>query len=324
MTPPAARSRLRHDAFFYAGEDELAATVVPFVREGVERGEVVLVNTEGNPVTGLLKAVFTDEPSVRFAEGAYAKPVSVIDRYQRAMGRGSRPEAAGFRAVGYIDFDRGHLPWREWLRYEAVSNRVFADYPLRALCPYSTDDLAPEIVAAMRSAHPTLLEGGRQKHNPEYVEPASLVVRPDLRTPPDPVQAAEPTLELADVRDLRTLRMDVYPAMFLTRVPRDGVDDFVKAVGEVATNAWTHGARPVRLRLWVAPDRLVCTVTDQGPGVHDPLRGYARPGQGSSRPSPEGTTREGLGLWAARQLVDVLDYERTDEGFTVRLVTYWH
>jgi anti-sigma regulatory factor (Ser/Thr protein kinase) len=68
----------------------------------------------------------------------------------------------------------------------------------------------------------------------------------------------------------------------------------------------------VVLRLWAADATVVCTVTDQGPGIADPLAGYARP----RHPS------EGLGLWATRQLVDVLDYEQAHDGFTVRLTAF--
>lgn len=318
MSPPAPQTGLQHHALFYDDDDEFFAAAVHFVRQGVERGEAVLVNTGTNPVTALLRALFSSEDAVVFADSpVYAKPVSAIDRYRREMDRGLGGEATGYRAMGFIDFDHGYLPWHEWLRYEAAVNQVFEHYPFQTLCPYDTGSVEAQIVSAMRCAHPTVLEGGSPRSNREYVEPAALVTRPDLVTPADPLQFAEPLLELSVVDDLRSLRMDLYPSTILSGLPRKDVDDFVKAVGEVAGNAWTHGTGPVRLRLWAAPDRLVCTVTDQGPGIQDPLRGYAR---GTS----EAATHEGLGLWAARQLVDVLDYARSEDGFTVRLVTYRH
>jgi anti-sigma regulatory factor (Ser/Thr protein kinase) len=80
----------------------------------------------------------------------------------------------------------------------------------------------------------------------------------------------------------------------------------------VVSNAHEHGRAPVTLRLWAADAAVVCTVTDRGPGIDDPLVGYARPRDPS----------EGLGLWAARQLCDVLDYERGAEGFAVRIAAF--
>jgi anti-sigma regulatory factor (Ser/Thr protein kinase) len=175
-------------------------------------------------------------------------------------------------------------------------------------------------VAAMRQAHPSLVEDGRRVRNQDYVEPVQLVTRPEYAGPAEPLEMEPPLLELEGVRDLRHLRNELYPVTILTGLARAKVDDFVKAVGEVAVNAWTHGVDPVRVSLWAAEDRLVCAVTDRGSGIDDPLRGYARsignPTTGSV------STREGLGLWAARQLCDILDYRRTEKGFTVRLVAF--
>ncbi|HEY0776026.1 MAG TPA: ATP-binding protein, partial [Nocardioidaceae bacterium] len=151
-----------------------------------------------------------------------------------------------------------------------------------------------------------------RRANDQYVDPEDLVTREGLVTPPLPLQANPPRMVIEPSRDLMELRMEIYAATMFADIPRVQVDDFVKAVGEVVANAHKHGADPVQLRLWAADSGLVCTVTDQGPGIADPLAGYARPGSPS-----EG----GLGLWAARQLCDVLDYQHGPDGFTVRVAT---
>jgi anti-sigma regulatory factor (Ser/Thr protein kinase) len=92
----------------------------------------------------------------------------------------------------------------------------------------------------------------------------------------------------------------------------DSVDDLVLAVGEVVTNAVRHGEPPVRVRLWTTPGRVVCSVTDQGRGVQDPVAGY-RPVRG------EGLLQGGMGLWLARQLTHRLHLSQRPDGFTVRL-----
>jgi anti-sigma regulatory factor (Ser/Thr protein kinase) len=311
---------LLHDAFFYDGEDALSATAVSFVREGVERGQVVLVNT-ARPLTALLRALFGHEETVVFAdEPVYERPVGAIDQYKRTMDRGLAADVPGYRAIGHIDFQGSRLPWPEWLRYEAVVNRVFESYPFHALCPYSRRTVAPEIVLAMRRAHPWLVVSGRRVPNPEYVEPVELVSRPEYVGPADPLEEEPPQLELEGVRALRDLRNELYPVAIFTGMARSKVDDFVKAVGEVSANAWTHGRGTVRVRLWTAMDRLLCTVTDHGPGIADPLKGYARSIGNATTGSV--STREGLGLWAARQLCDILDYRHDEDGFTVRLVAF--
>lgn len=308
MSTPA--SRLQHDGIFYADESEFIESVVPFIRDGVEAGEVVMVNTGTHAVTPLLRAMFADEEQVHVADRAvYSTPAAALDGYRRTMERGLAQGAVGYRAVGYIDFDRTHLPWQEWLRYEAAVNRVFEDLPFRTLCPYDVTEVAPEVVDAIMRAHTGLVDPDGRRPNADYVDPAALVVREGLVTPAHPLQAAAPRMVLDTGYDLDDLRMEVYSAVVFSALPRRRVDDFVSAVAEVVANAHRHAGPPVRLRLWASEDALVCTVTDPGAGIADPLAGYARPTDPAA----------GLGLWAARQLVDVLDYGHGPEGFTVRV-----
>ena len=92
------QAALQHNAIFYDAPADLTTTAVDFVREGLEAGEVVLVNSGSNPVTETLAAAFGDEKRVVFAESpVYGRPVSVIDVYQRIMDRGL---AAGVREPG--------------------------------------------------------------------------------------------------------------------------------------------------------------------------------------------------------------------------------
>jgi len=68
----------------------------------------------------------------------------------------------------------------------------------------------------------------------------------------------------------------------------------------------------VSLRLWIAPDRIVCTIADHGGGWDDPFAGYG-PAHGSD------LSRGGMGLWLARQLCDHVDITSDDDGARVRL-----
>lgn len=305
--------RIHHDAVFYDDEFDFVTAALSFVRGGVDAGELVLVNTGTNPVTPLLRALFADEEQVVIADRpVYETPAAALDGYQRTLEKGLADGVRGYRVIGHIDFDGARLPWQEWLRYEAAVNRVLADYPLRTMCPYDTSTTPPAVTDAIRLAHEGLYTPAGRQPNPEYVEPAELVTRQELLTPPHPLEATPPRMVLSPPRDEAELRMELYAATMFTGLPRLTVDDFVKAVTEVVGNAFKHGMDPVRLKLWASADALVCTVTDQGAGIADPLAGYAHP----RRPS------EGLGLWAARQLCDVLDYRHTADGFTVRVVTY--
>jgi anti-sigma regulatory factor (Ser/Thr protein kinase) len=304
--------RLQHDAIFYDNECVFANAAASFVREGIARNEIVMVNTGTNPVTSLLRAMFQGEDQVVFAEQpVYNTPAIAIDGYRRTMQQGLAAGVVGYRAMGFIDFDHTDLPWQEWLRYEAAVNRVFADFPFQTLCPYDTTAVAGETVDAMVRAHSGLVGPHGRRDNERYVDPAELVLAEGLRTPAHPLQETTPRMVLKPGDDLTELRMEVYAATMFTALPSRKVDDLVAAVGEVVSNAHRYGDEPVCLKLWAADATVVCVVTDTGPGIADPLVGYARP------TDPSG----GLGLWAARQLVDVLDYERDEVGFHVRVIS---
>jgi anti-sigma regulatory factor (Ser/Thr protein kinase) len=88
------------------------------------------------------------------------------------------------------------------------------------------------------------------------------------------------------------------------------VEDLVTAVSETVVNAICHGRSPVGLRLWVARDRIVVTVTDQGSGPSDPFAGLL----------PAATALDGgLGLWLTHQLCSLVTFDHRD-SFTIRLI----
>jgi anti-sigma regulatory factor (Ser/Thr protein kinase) len=313
VTVGAARRRLQHDGIFYDDESVFAKAAVSFVREGIDRDEVVLVNTGRNLVTALLKAMFRSDEQVVFAGRAvYSTPAAALDGYERTMARGLAAGAQGFRAMGFIDLERSLLPWQEWLRYEAAVNRVFADHPLQTLCPYDVTEVEPSAIDAIVRAHPGLVDASGRHPNPAYTEPAALMADARSATPPHPLEDSAPRMVLAPGEDVAELRVELYAATLFTDLPRRKLDDFVKAVSELVHNAHRHGRPPVTLRLWASDTAVICTVSDHGPGVGDPFLGYARP----TDPA------QGLGMWGARQLVDVLDFEHDGGTFTVRAASF--
>jgi anti-sigma regulatory factor (Ser/Thr protein kinase) len=313
---PEPRSRgLRHAALFYEEDESFQDAAIAFVREGVECGELALVHAARHPGE-LLRREFAGETAVRFEDSTeYVSPVGVIDRLRRTMDKGLATGVPAFRAIRGAVLDAGPVNWLEWLRFEAAVNRALASYPLTFLCSYDNRVVDPEQAVAMGRAHPFVCGSRSWERNEGYVEPLDLLALPEYSPSIDRLQLTPPTLVLNDVGSLRDLRNDIYPAMLSSALSRKQTDDFVKAVGEVVVNAHEHGAGRVALTLWSDVERMVCTVVDQGDGIDDPFMGYSR-----ATASPDvGSAGHGMGLWAARQLCDTLDYVRTDEGFTVRL-----
>lgn len=85
----------------------------------------------------------------------------------------------------------------------------------------------------------------------------------------------------------------------------DAAEDLVLAVHELVTNAVLHGGGRGRLDLFRHDDRLVCEVTDHGPG-----------GAGLTVDLPATDSPGGRGLWLAHQLTGALTLTHRPDGMT--------
>ncbi|MFR9802830.1 anti-sigma factor RsbA family regulatory protein [Pseudonocardia sp. RS010] len=302
----------RHHALIHDTSDDLLRAAVPFLRAGLAGGDtaVLVCRPERNAQIG--EALGPDAGVAVLPQGdIYLRHAYAVATYRAMMRRHLDTGTGRVRLVGEVDFGAGPDTWDEWIRFESVVNAVLAPYPLSSVCVYDTAVLPEAVVASAEQTHPMLLTPTGPRRNPRYVPPEAF-----LRAEPerDPLEAGAPTVEfgvlgtLGEITGLRR-RMRATPA--LTGLPT-GRTDLVAAVAEVAANGLVHGRRPVRVRMWVASTRILCTVTDQGPGFDGGLAGYAPV-------DTDDPQRTGAGLWLARQNCDRLETARTPEGFVVRL-----
>lgn len=300
-----------HEALFYESSQSLLDSVAPFLREGIEAGdEVVLVCNDVN--NHALAETLGGEPVTYLPRPEiYQKAVTAVVYYRDFIR--SRLEAGSrrLRLVGQVDFGTNSRAWDEWRRFEALSNHALAPFPLWSLCAYDTAALSDSVVATGELTHPYVRRGAVRGSNPAYVDPVELLRLPD--TDLEPLADLEPTMTVRDVSDLRDVQHRLRSLLLADAMGSRRVEDVVLVVNELATNAVRHGRPPVAVRVWLSSARVVCTVSDTGPGFEDPLAGYLPGGQGSPA---EG----GFGLYLARRLCDELVTMRTPEGFTVRIV----
>ncbi|TFV53250.1 sensor histidine kinase [Geodermatophilus sp. DF01-2] len=313
-TVPAPGPHYVHDALFFSSPDELAAGTVPFVREGLATGDAVVV--AASPGTAdLVRAAVGGDPRVRVLErgDTYRRRTpTAVASFRRLADELAATGAPRIRVVGETDFGRTERDWLEWQRYEAVINEVLGPWPLWGLCVFDTRRLPEQVLESVARTHPTVVAGGQRTPNPRFVDPARYLS--GLPVPPEPLQASTPRLAVDDVADPIALRHAVAAALAAVAGPCEVVEDFLLAVDEMTSNAVRHGGPPVGLRLWTSAERVVCTVTDHGPGLDDPFAGYG-PAHG------EDLSRGGMGLWLARQLCDHVDITTGPDGVAVRLTT---
>ncbi|WP_299954502.1 sensor histidine kinase [uncultured Modestobacter sp.] len=310
-------SRYVHDLILHSSPEELAAGAVPFLRAGLDAGEVAVIATD-EPTAALLQDALGPHDRLQVLSQADVHPgrtPAAITALRRLADRWGGDEPQHVRIVGQTDFGATPRDWLEWQRYEAAVNEVLRPCGIWGLCTYDTGVLPDEVVATGLRTHPHLVTGAGRLANPDFVDPAGFLR--GLPTPEEPLERTEPLLDVVDVRDYIGLRHAVGERLAALGGDRDRLEDLHLAIDEMSSNAVRHGGPPVQLRLWASADRVVCTISDGGTGMDDPFAGYG-PAHG------EDLSRGGMGLWLARQLCDHVDVVDDGAGLTVRLTTALH
>ena len=304
-----AGAQLEHDAFLYGSDEQLVTAMVPFLQEGLTRGDAAAaVTTPGN--LALLRDRLGADAHVGYVEAAdwYVRPAAAIAQFDAAIRELIDGGAPHLRVVGELPFGSTLGEHASWNRYEAIVNEAFKRAPLWVVCLYDTRALPEQLIEAARRTHPTLFEARRRRQSADYVEPAVLLGQ--IPEPGVPV-AGPPRLQLRIDGDPRGWRHSVAGAVEAEALPRGRAEEFLIAVGEVVANALGHGHGLAELTLWSTNDGVVCAVHDDGPGLDDPFAGYLPPGNDDAA--------QGMGLWVARQLSDSLAIQSGADGTTVRL-----
>jgi anti-sigma regulatory factor (Ser/Thr protein kinase) len=299
----------RHEALFYEGDDGFLQGTLPFVTEGLDAVEPVLVAVSPQR-TELLKG----------ALGARAEEVEFVDMHvlarnpARVIGawRGFLAEhaAAGrpLRGVGEpIWAGRSREEIDECERHEALLNTAFAHGPRwRLLCPYDLGALDAKTIDAARLTHPAVMHEGISRRNHAYL-PLHRAPGPfngSLPSPPaEREELAYTAHGLGAVRSLVARRGAEAGLEETTR------EDLVLAINELVTNSVQYGGGGGTLRIWSEPGALVCEVRDRG-FIDDPLVG---------RLPPPVDQHGGRGLWLVNHLCDLVQVRSSPDGTTVRV-----
>jgi anti-sigma regulatory factor (Ser/Thr protein kinase) len=293
---------LEHRALYYASDEEYAAGVGGFARDGLAAGQPVMIAVPGQR-----------EAVLRAALGAAARAVSWFDMAN--LGRNPAriiPAIRVFadRAAGAPARMVGEPIWRgrsgaevaEATHHEALINLAFADTPIAILCPYDLR-LDEATLADSRCTHPVLVQRGEPGRSHDYRPDELLDIgRPPLAPPP---AGADCYPDVTDVGGLRrSLRERLVAAL-----GEDRGEDLVLAISETAANSLLHAGQPPTVRVWEEAGSLVCDIADGG-RIDDPLVG---------RRPPAANVHGSRGLWLVNQLCDPSELRSDASGTTLRL-----
>ena len=296
-------SGFQHEVMLYEGKERLASGLLPFIEEGLDRDEAVLVVVTSDKIALLRDALGRAAGRVRFEpmEELGRNPARIIPAWREFL---DAHRGQGVRGVGEPIFrGRSEAELDECQRHEALLNRAFdGSGDWRLLCPYDITSLDPGVIKRAHHNHPLVTEGTAPRPCPDYQESSPFTgVLPD--PPAGHVAMAFDTGALRDVRALLTAQAD------LAGLDGDRTADLLLAVNELATNSLRHGGGQGMLRVWREAAALVCQVSDSG-WIADPLVG---------RRQPPVDWSGGRGLWLANQLCDLVQIRSSEAGTTVRL-----
>jgi anti-sigma regulatory factor (Ser/Thr protein kinase) len=295
MSRPIALGYSSHDLLVHDGDHDLIEGTWAFVDQGLASGGHVLVHSTAERVALLRKALGT-HPRLEYGldSDLYQSPMSTLFAYQRKLAE--NPEPMELWATGTVPMGENPSGHAAWARYESAVNEVLSPYAFHGLCTYDLRALPPETIAAARATHPFVSTGAHRTASPEYQQPAAFLTNPAAGVPGPPDSPPTVSTTLHSHQDLRSARhLVAQSAVASSAVARHRIDAFVQAVNETLVNALQHGGATVQLKAWAETSRLTCLVADNGPGIADPMTGYAYPVPAGPR-----------GLWVARQLCEDL------------------
>jgi anti-sigma regulatory factor (Ser/Thr protein kinase) len=303
---PALGSGFRHEALFYEGSTGFLDSVVPFIREGAEGGEAVLVAVSRTKFRPILDTLDGHAERVRFVDMVELglNPSRIIPAWRDFVEE--QRGGAGFRGVGEpIWAGRSGPELEECHIHESLVNVAFNEGPSwQLICPYDAAALDPEVVDEARRTHPYVRSGGDSASSHTY--PGSVPDRFDqpFEEPRGPVELTSfDTRSLSDLRDLITRRAGE-AGLSATRTL-----ELTMAVNEVATNSVRYGGGAGTLRMWPDAGSLIVEVRDSGV-IRDRLVG---------RQTPDADQEGGRGLWLVNQFCDLVQVRSLPDGVRVRL-----
>lgn len=187
--PDEALERFPHACAFFNGAEEQYAFTVPFVKEGVERGEKVVeavdpavreahaerLRAEGvagngeGAGAGQLELLTWDDAHLKggsFDPGRMLEDLETILRKSREQG------FERTRTVGHMEWALEDRPGVErLLEYEARVNDLVARYRPLAVCVYDLSRFSTGLMLDVLRTHPMVVIGGAMYENPFYMEP---------------------------------------------------------------------------------------------------------------------------------------------------------
>jgi len=306
--PVRARQSYRHEAFLWHGRADFVQGLIPFVQEGIDAGEAVMVAVIPEHAGWIRKNLGPSASQVKFVDMTELgrNPARIIPAWQNFL-----DECSGFgrpaRGIGEPIWP-GRRPEEisECQLHEALLNlSVDPDLPFWLICPYDSEHLDDQVLAEAGRSHPALATVATYQGSADYRGQAHAE---ELFTAELPavgglsagtvVTNRESLQASAEYVSLQAASADLWSHKIIR---------LTNAVRALTVSGLRRGADRVHIKLWNQPGVLICDVTDDTV-IDDLLIGRRAPRQAGQDP-----------VWRANQECDLVQARSSKSGTTVRL-----
>ncbi|MEP6979792.1 MAG: MEDS domain-containing protein [Nakamurella sp.] len=298
----------RHEALLYRDHDEYLGTVVPFLREGVERGEHVVVAVPDPARHEIRDQLGESAAEVDFVDvtALAANPARLIPALSTLV-QSHQEDSRPMRVLGCpAPYGGREVEIAESRLHEGLINLVIPpDAPLWLMCPYDTSSGDPDVEAHAAHSHPVILDGGTYRGSTSYTGAVYVddLFRRRLTIPP--TDAEERRFGRDGIGDAANR---ILATAFRSGLSVERSHRLTAAMRELASDATVTGQ--AILRVWSDEAALVCEIED--PVTAPPVVGRV--------PATTRATRKGL--WLANRSSDLIQVRSDETGTTVRVHTW--
>ena len=176
-SPARAEQSYRHEALLWHDRADFTDSLVPFVTDGLDAGEPVMVAVVEEHVTWLRDALGTQADKVQFFDMAELgrNPAKIIPAWQKFLDTDAA-DGVPARGVGEpIWAGRGADELIECQVHEALLNvAVDPTIPFWLVCPYDVAGLEPAVIDEAYRGHPVVIEADAYRGSTSYAGRAHL------------------------------------------------------------------------------------------------------------------------------------------------------
>jgi transcriptional regulator with XRE-family HTH domain len=173
------RRLLEHRLLTYGSDEDYLAAAVPFLADGAERSDPLLVVTTRDQTQLLRDSLADRAEAVEFADSAewYRSPATAMQGYLTFVNEQLDAGASWIRVVAEIAPERrsdAEIP--AWTRYESFVNVAFSSAPATVVCTYDDRSWPEDVIADARRTHPVVVEGADAAVNGDYRGPEDFLI----------------------------------------------------------------------------------------------------------------------------------------------------